>query len=239
MKRGPLCLMLFVFVGLSSLKTVFADRASEGPLNAALSLWRAGDVVGAEQQLTSIIDGGTEDSRVFYFRGILSENAGHDGTKDFSFAAKLEAATGTKTLINRALEKVQGPVRGKIEKIRASARDALKSDPEAARLKSVYRDALEARNSGELDRALTLLKEVTTTGTDPRFFYMYGVALFETGHAEGANACQGQIAARTCRETLHVGCPTPSLVDQKPLISAYYRIWHSLCIYLCIPISLP
>jgi len=188
MKRGPLCLMLFVFVGLSSLKTVFADRASEGPLNAALSLWRAGDVVGAEQQLTSIIDGGTEDSRVFYFRGILSENAGHDGTKDFSFAAKLEAATGTKTLINRALEKVQGPVRGKIEKIRASARDALKPHPEAARLKSVYREALEARNSGELDRALTLLKEVTTTGTDPRFFYMYGVALFETGHAEGANA---------------------------------------------------
>lgn len=188
MKRGPLCLMLFVFVGLSSLKTVFADRASEGPLNAALSLWRAGDVVGAEQQLTSIIDGGTEDSRVFYFRGILSENAGHDGTKDFSFAAKLEAATGTKTLINRALEKVQGPVRGKIEKIRASARDALKPHPEAARLKSVYREALEARNSGEPDRALTLLKEVTTTGTDPRFFYMYGVALFETGHAEGANA---------------------------------------------------
>jgi len=188
MKRGLSLLMLSaVFCG-NPFVAVFANDASDASLDVALNQWQAGDLAEAREQLDSIIISGTEDSRVYYYRGILDENAGQDGTKDFSLAAKLEAATGTRTLVNRSLEKIQGPVRGKIEDIRESARNALKADPEAARLKSVYRKALEARTSGDIKSALAMFQEITDVGSDPRFFYMYGVTLLENGDRETAQA---------------------------------------------------
>jgi len=164
-----------------------ADRASnDSLLNNVLSVWRAGDYASAEKMLSDIIENGTDDPRPLYFRGILAEQMGHDGTADLKAAAKLEAETSTASLVNRSIERTQGPLRVRIDRYRLAARNALKADPENERLKLVYRDALEARRQGDSATAIQLLKEAAAGGSDPRYFYMLGVALAEVGENEEA-----------------------------------------------------
>lgn len=163
------------------------DRASDDSLlNNALSFWRVGDVAAAEKLLSEIIESGTDDPRPLYFRGILAEQTGRDGSADLKAAAKLEAETSTASLVNRSIERTQGPLRVRIERYRLEARNALKADPENERLKLVYRDALEARRQGDSKSAIQLLKEATAGGSDPRYFYMLGVTLAEAGRNEEA-----------------------------------------------------
>lgn len=163
------------------------DRASDDSLlNNALSFWRVGDVAAAEKLLSEIIENGTDDPRPLYFRGILAEQTGRDGSADLKAAAKLEAETSTASLVNRSIERTQGPLRVRIERYRLEARNALKADPENERLKLVYRDALEARRQGDSKSAIQLLKEATAGGSDPRYFYMLGVTLAEAGQNEEA-----------------------------------------------------
>ncbi len=189
MRRRVLSLCVITMLNLCCSISSAADKAStEKLLNSALSTWRSGDIPTAEEQLSAIIESGSEDARAFYYRGILSEQMGKDSSADFKAAAKLEAEGSATTLVNRALEKVQGSTRAKIEQYRVAARNALKADPEAARLKVVYREALEARRQGDLTTALAKLEEATSKGTDARYFYMHGVTLAETGDVDGAKA---------------------------------------------------
>ncbi|MFO1000227.1 MAG: DUF1559 domain-containing protein, partial [Planctomycetaceae bacterium] len=134
-----------------------------------------------------IIENETDDPRPLYFRGILAEQTGKDGTADLKAAAKVEAETSTATLVNRSIERTQGPLRVRIERYRLEARNALKADPENERLKLVYRDALEARRQGDSKAAIELFKEATAGGSDPRYFYMLGVTLAEAGQIEEAS----------------------------------------------------
>ena len=137
-----------------------ADRASnDSLLNNALGAWRSGDLASAEKLLSEIIENGTDDPRPLYFRGILSEQTGKDGSADLRAAAKLEAETSTASLVNRSIERTQGPLRVRIERYRLEARNALKADPENERLKLVYRDALEARRQGDSKAAIELFKD--------------------------------------------------------------------------------
>lgn len=181
------CLNCLIALCLLGSTVLGGDRASnDGLLNNALSVWRAGDFVSAERMLNDIIENSTDDPRPLYFRGILAEQTGKDGTMDLKAAAKLEAETSTASLVNRSIERTQGPLRVRIERYRLSARNALKADPENERLKLVYRDGLEARRQGDFEAAILLLKEASAGGSDPRYFYMLGVTLAEAGRDEEA-----------------------------------------------------
>jgi tetratricopeptide (TPR) repeat protein len=185
--RQMVCQCCLIAICLLTAPVLGGDRASnDSLLNNALSVWRAGDFAAAEKMLSDIIENGTDDPRPLYFRGILTEQSGKDGTADLQAAAKLEAETSTASLVNRSIERTQGPLRVRIERYRLAARNALKADPENERLKLVYRDALEARRQGKSEAAIQLLRDAATGGADPRYFYMLGVTLAETGQDEEA-----------------------------------------------------
>ena len=85
-----------------------ADRASnDSLLNNALSVWRAGDFASAEKMLSEIIENGTDDPRPLYFRGILAEQMGHDGTADLKAAAVAVGLDAVPAAVAAALLGVQ------------------------------------------------------------------------------------------------------------------------------------
>lgn len=186
MKCPGLTLLCLILLGVCSSMVAAVEPSPEDLLNGAMNSWRSGDVEAAREQFTEIIQNGSEDPRVYYFRGILAEQQGEKGDADFREGAELEVAMSAASRVNRAIEKTQGSLRAKIEKFRAAARDELNSDPETARLKTSYREALNARAEGNLAKALARFEDITSIGTDPRYFYMHGVTLAEMGEAEKA-----------------------------------------------------
>ncbi len=184
MKCRMLTLLCVTMFAIGASWVAAAEPSPEDLLNGAMTTWRSGDAVSARDQLTAIINGGYRDPRVFYYRGLLIEQLGGQGNDDFKRAADLEAALSAGTRVNRALEKIQGPQRARIERFRLEARNSMKADPESARLKMVYREALNARREGDRATALSKFEELTGTGRDPRYFYMHGVTLAEMGELE-------------------------------------------------------
>ena len=82
----------------------------------------AGDLVGAEEILTRVIDSGSQDARAYYFRGLVREQQGGGGEFDFETGARLELESKRSVNVGLALTRIQGHVRGKIEKARREAR---------------------------------------------------------------------------------------------------------------------
>lgn len=162
-----------------------AEPSPEDQITGALEVWRSGDAYTARDRFTAMIEGGSRDPRPYYYRGLIAEQLSENGDPDFEAGAALEAAQTKSTLVNRALERAQGPVRLRIEKIRAAARGKLKSDPKTARQVAEYREALEARAQGDLSTALTKLAAIAD-GADARYSYMHGVVLAEMGDVEAA-----------------------------------------------------
>jgi hypothetical protein len=138
------------------------------------------------RQLSILIDNGSQDPRVFLARGLAAEKLGKPSDADFRRAAELEAATGNSSALNLLLEDEGGFLREKIENFRFEARAALKPDPAKEKLKGIFREALELRRTGQRAAALEKLQQLTTSGNDPRYFYMHGVALAETGNTTAA-----------------------------------------------------
>lgn len=161
---------------------------SQDSLNSALTAWRSGDLKSAQAQLTTLIDGGSSDPRLYFYRGILATQLGQDGDADFQKGAQLEAETGNTRLVNSALERTQGTLRARIEKFRRDARADYKPDPKAVKAAATFREALEDRRAGNLKAALSKLESLTDGGTDPRYYYMHGVVLAESGDKEKAKA---------------------------------------------------
>ena len=183
-------------VALSGIVLIFAIRclssAAAEPvppeqLAVVMEAWRSGDLSGAQARLTDMIESGTLDARVYYYRALISEQLGGDIDADLKAAAKLEAETSSTRVVNRALENVQGPTRAKIEKFRVAARAKLKSDPAAEARKAVFREGMEARSLGDLPMALEKFDAALADGgTDPRMFYLRGVVLAEMGRTDDA-----------------------------------------------------
>lgn len=173
-----------LFAGSSQ---VFALNAQDN-LNSALAAWRSGDLKSAQTQLTTLIDAGASDPRLYFYRGILSTQLGQDGDADFQKGAQLEAATGNNGAVNAALERTQGSLRTRIEKFRRDARADQKPDPKTVKAASTFREALEDRRSGDLKAALQKLESLTDGGSDARYYYMHGVVLAELGDKEKAKA---------------------------------------------------
>ena len=177
--------ILSLAINLSS--AFAAEPIAADQMAAAVESWRTGDLNGAQGQLTQIIEAGTRDARVFYYRALVSELLGFDSEQDFKSAAKLEAETASTRVVNRALENVQGATRAKIEIFRAEARARLKPDPKAEARKAMFRAGMEARQAGDSATALAEFDAVINDGgTDPRVFYLRGVVLAELGQTDNA-----------------------------------------------------
>ncbi|MFN3193039.1 MAG: hypothetical protein ACE361_21190 [Aureliella sp.] len=82
----------------------------------------AGDMAGADELFSRVIDGGSQDPRAYFFRGLIRERQGGAGQFDFEQGAQMEAAGRASFPVGQALTRIQGSVRGKIEKARRDAR---------------------------------------------------------------------------------------------------------------------
>ena len=179
------CFVLLFAITLSSASA--AEPSAADHMAAAVESWRVGDLDGAHEQLTQMIEAGSRDARVYYYRALISEQMGSDAERDLKTAARLEAETTSTRLVNRALENVQGETRAKIEKYRSEARAKLKPDPEAEARKALYREGIDAWNAGDSETALAKFDAVIKDGgTDARVFYLRGVVLAEQGQTEDA-----------------------------------------------------
>ncbi len=177
--------ILSLAINLSS--AFAAEPIAADQMAAAMESWRIGDLDGAHEQLTQMIEAGTRDARVYYCRAVISEQLGSDSDQDLKAAAKLEAETTSTRLVNRALENVQGATRAKIEKYRAAARMQFTPDPEAEAHKALFRDGMEARQAGDSVTALAKFDAaIKDGGTEARVFYLRGVVLAEMGQTEDA-----------------------------------------------------
>ena len=112
-----------------------------------------GDYQGAHKFLSDAIDLGTDDPRVYYFRGLSKMKLGREdeAKTDFGAGGKLEAAGPAQFYpIGRSLERIQGAERMAIEKVRKQARIAIrlrKKKIEQARIEAFKRDE-KLRNAG-------------------------------------------------------------------------------------------
>jgi hypothetical protein len=82
----------------------------------------ANNLMSADQILTQVIDGGSQDPRAYYFRGLARERQGMGGEIDFETGARLEAEGKRVVDVGNALARVQGSERTKIERARLNAR---------------------------------------------------------------------------------------------------------------------
>jgi len=86
--------------------------------------YHALDVTRAYDLFTRAIDGGLNDPRAYYFRGLAAMDSGrsYEAEEDFRAGAVIEARGGAGGSVGRALTRVQGPTRMMIEKARTEGR---------------------------------------------------------------------------------------------------------------------
>ena len=87
----------------------------------------SGNLEAAEQAFNQAIDSGSQDPRVYYFRGLTQTRRGGFGAGqgDFQTGAELEATSKRSVpsdQISKSLTRIQGVARIELEKARASAR---------------------------------------------------------------------------------------------------------------------
>lgn len=82
----------------------------------------SGDLIGADEILTQVVDGGAQDPRAYYFRGLAREQLGYDSEADFEQGARLEAEGKRVVDVGNALSRIQGSLRTQIEISRRDAR---------------------------------------------------------------------------------------------------------------------
>ena len=107
--------------------------------------YHEGDYQCSYDELSRVIEAGSNDPRVFYFRGLAALKLGRvdEADADFQQGANLEAdGVGGRT-VSRALERIQGCDRLKLEQFRSQSRvAAVQRDREAIRQR--YSDIYEA-----------------------------------------------------------------------------------------------
>lgn len=107
--------------------TAIAQNSSEvtALYGRAVHAFFAGRTAEAEQMLTECIEAGSQDPRVYYFRGIarLQQCRDYEAEEDLRIGASLEARDpGMRYGIGNALQRIQGPERIALEKFRRAAR---------------------------------------------------------------------------------------------------------------------
>ncbi|MCA9060952.1 MAG: hypothetical protein KDA85_20715, partial [Planctomycetaceae bacterium] len=153
----------------------------------AAASWRSGELQQAGQQLDQLIAESSLDPRVFFLRGIVTEQSGENGDSFFKQGADLEVDQQNSRFVNQFVSRIQGAVREKIERHRAEASADMTTDPVRARQTLMYRDAMQSMQRGDREQAISLLDRILANdGADPRPWYMKGVALAESGEMETA-----------------------------------------------------
>ena len=96
----------------------------------------AGDYARSHDDLSSAIQGGIDDPRAWYFRGLAALQLGRidEAEADFTEGAERESRAAGMWPVSRSLERVQGPERLQLERHRIRARvAALQRDREAVK----------------------------------------------------------------------------------------------------------
>jgi hypothetical protein len=116
----------FFCMGMAS--SAYAQDAFEQYYGSGVHAYFAGDYERAEEIFNDLVDAGSQDPRVFYFRG-LTQIQSHGcmcmielGMADFEQAAELETSGKRSADVSKALSRIQGPTRIAIERIRLKAR---------------------------------------------------------------------------------------------------------------------
>ena len=167
MRRTLLLLLLgSVFIGAGS--TMARAVAEPAPLTVAygngVHAYFGGDYQSSYDALSGVIEAGSNDPRAYYFRGLSALRLGRldEAEADFQQGANLEAegrgGVGGRT-IGRALERVQGCDRLKLEQYRGRARVAAHERDRAAtrrRYSDIYEpeaDVLRRRRPERIEPA--------------------------------------------------------------------------------------
>ena len=102
----------------------FAQTAMDETYGIGVHSYFSNNLPQAELIFTQLIDRGSEDPRVHYFRGITQARLGGEGAgqADFDRGAELEMQGKRAVDIGRALQRIQGPMRTQLEKARSAAR---------------------------------------------------------------------------------------------------------------------
>ena len=146
MQVGVAVLGLSGWVPVSAAQNTPADPlAVSSAYGAGVHAFHSLDFQRAHQDFTAAIEGGTEDPRAFYYRGLAALKLGRTDEADADFAdgSSREAAGGSTLTISRALERVQGADRLRLEQFRARARVAAVQRDQSA-IRGRYSDLYDA-----------------------------------------------------------------------------------------------
>jgi hypothetical protein len=130
MKRiFQLAVHIILFIGISA--PAFAQDIYEQYYGSGVHAYFAGNYERASELFNELIDAGSQDPRVHYFRGLTQMQTQGSmieiGLADFEQAAQLEVSGKRSVDVSKALSRIQGPTRIAIERMRAKARFAAKS----------------------------------------------------------------------------------------------------------------
>ncbi len=125
-----------IYLAAAMITCVAASQSKSQAQNAILSemygrgvhAYFAGNHNDSYQLLSSAIQGGMEDPRAYYFRGLAANASGrqYEAEADWQAGAELEAKGKSNASIGQALSRFQGYERMKLEEIRRKAKlDAL------------------------------------------------------------------------------------------------------------------
>lgn len=132
--------LLVLFSFLSS--TNAADPSVLAIYGEGVHSFYAGNFQQSYDYLSEVIEIGTDDPRVYYFRGLSALRLGSqkDADDDFTKGATFEAERGNTRTVSRALERIQGPDRLLLEQSRSKARLALaeRQEPQLNRTRQSF-----------------------------------------------------------------------------------------------------
>ncbi len=128
-RAAHLLLICFLYLGIASFAS--AQDILEQYYGSGVHAYFASNFRLAEEHFNDVIEAGSQDPRVFYFRGLTQIQTQccmiEAGLADFEKAAQLEIFSKRSGDVAKALSRIQGPTRIAIERIRAKVRLAAKN----------------------------------------------------------------------------------------------------------------
>lgn len=130
MKRiFQLAVHAILFIGIST--PLLSQDIYEQYYGSGVHAYFAGNYERATELFNELIDAGSQDPRVHYFRGLTQMRTQGSmmeiGMADFEQAARLEVSGKRSADVAKALSRIQGPTRIAIERARAKARFSAKN----------------------------------------------------------------------------------------------------------------
>ena len=129
MKKYALTIFAIALATIGSLNTNLASAQNQNAILAetygqGVHAYNGGRLNDALEFFSLAIDNGSQDPRVYYYRGIVNYVSGRpeEAVKDWQAGAGIEALGGPNPSIGRSLARFQGNGRLKLEQIRQAAR---------------------------------------------------------------------------------------------------------------------